>query len=319
MRKLSAIAAVLLVGMCLVCSCQQKPEKLRLLYWNIQNGMWDGQTDNYDRFVEFVKSKNPDICVWCEAQTIYLTGTAQGMPEKDRYLCDNWPQLAARYGHEYVYVSAHPDNYPQVVTSKYPIENVLRMDGRDSDTIVAHGASWSRIQVLDKTLNLVTLHTWPHAYSYQAEDREASASEGGGDIFRSKEMAYICRHTIETSKNAQDELWMMMGDFNSRSRMDNAFYRYPENDTRLLVHDYILEHTPYVDVIAREHPGEFIPTTAGASRIDFVYASPALYEKVRKAEVLRDYYLEPVKAEGISNFYYPSDHRPIMVDFDLGK
>ena len=28
-----------------------KPETLRLLYWNIQNGMWDGQNDNYDRFV----------------------------------------------------------------------------------------------------------------------------------------------------------------------------------------------------------------------------------------------------------------------------
>ena len=40
---------------------------LRLLHWNIQNGMWDGQNDNYDRFVEYVKSKDPDICVWCEA------------------------------------------------------------------------------------------------------------------------------------------------------------------------------------------------------------------------------------------------------------
>ena len=23
----------------------------RLLYWNIQDGMWDGQTDNFNRFV----------------------------------------------------------------------------------------------------------------------------------------------------------------------------------------------------------------------------------------------------------------------------
>ena len=25
----------------------------RLLYWNIQDGMWDGQTDNFNRFVGF--------------------------------------------------------------------------------------------------------------------------------------------------------------------------------------------------------------------------------------------------------------------------
>lgn len=41
--------------------CAEKEDKtLRLLMWNIQNGMWDGQNDNYDRFVEFVKSNDPD-------------------------------------------------------------------------------------------------------------------------------------------------------------------------------------------------------------------------------------------------------------------
>ena len=46
-----------------------------LLYWNIQNGMWDGQGDNYDRFVAWVKAQDPDICVWCEAASLYYTGT----------------------------------------------------------------------------------------------------------------------------------------------------------------------------------------------------------------------------------------------------
>ena len=54
--------------------CAEKEDKtLRLLMWNIQNGMWDGQNDNYDRFVEFVKSNDPDVCVWCEAQSIWKT------------------------------------------------------------------------------------------------------------------------------------------------------------------------------------------------------------------------------------------------------
>ena len=43
---------------------------LKILYWNIQNGMWSDQGNNYDNFVDFVKSEDPDICVWCEASPV---------------------------------------------------------------------------------------------------------------------------------------------------------------------------------------------------------------------------------------------------------
>ena len=39
---------------------------LRLLYWNIQNGMWSDQANNYNNFVAWVKKYDPDICVWCD-------------------------------------------------------------------------------------------------------------------------------------------------------------------------------------------------------------------------------------------------------------
>ncbi|MFR6415618.1 MAG: hypothetical protein ACLUNS_07750 [Alistipes shahii] len=107
---------------------------MRLLYWNIQNGMWSGQGDNYDKFVEWVRAYDPDVCVWCEAQSIYKTGTADKMDVADRYLVGNWGELAARYGHKYWYVGGHRDNYPQVITSKYPIENVERIVGSKSPT-----------------------------------------------------------------------------------------------------------------------------------------------------------------------------------------
>ena len=101
---------------------------------------------------------------------------------------------------------------------------------------------------------------------------------------------------------------MMMGDFNSRSRLDNRIYNYPDDDTRLLVHDYIAEHTPYVDVIAEKHPGEFHTTTHGQSRIDFVYCTQPLCERITRAEVIADDFTEPVRDPGkLSNFYHPSD------------
>ena len=235
--------------------------------------------------MEWVKEFDADVCVWCEAQSIYRSGTADRMPEADRYLVGNWGELAVRYGHKYWYVGGHRDNFPQVITSKYPIENVERIVGEEPDSVVTHG-------------------------------RDAHE----GDRYRRMEIEYICRHTIGTAPRAAEELWVMLGDNNSWSRLDNWFYKCPEDDPRLLTQDYVLEHTPYVDVIARQHPGRFQTTTHSEKRIDFVYCTPVLYDCVTRAEVVRDDYTEPVRdPKKLSNFWHPSDHRPIVVDFDLKK
>ena len=94
----------------MLAGCSGK-EPLRVLYWNIQNGMWDGQTDNYKRFTDWVAEQNPDICVWAESVSLYYSNTADPLPEEERYLPDGWQELAARYGHEYVYMGGHRDDY----------------------------------------------------------------------------------------------------------------------------------------------------------------------------------------------------------------
>ena len=310
----AALAAVMLFG------CTKPEDKtLRLINWNIQNGMWDGQNDNYDRFVNFVKAQDPDVCVWCEAQSIWKTDSDQAMAAEDRYLVHNWGELAARYGHKYWAVGGHRDNYPQVITSKYPINVVSKILGDESDVIVAHGAGWFTIEVNGKTLNIVSLHTWPHAYAYRAEDREASKAEKGGDKYRAKEIQYICEHTIGTVEGAEDQLWMMMGDFNSRSRVDNEQYGYAEDDPKFLVHDYIRANTPYMDVIKEKYPEEFKPTTGSkTSRIDYVYCTKPLYDRITYADVIWDDYTTPVRdPQKLSNFWRPSDHMPIIIDFDM--
>ena len=114
---------------------------------------------------------------------------------------------------------------------------------------------------------------------------------------------------------------MMMGDFNSRSRVDNDQYGYEDNDPRLLVHDYIKANTPYIDVIKAKHPNEFKPSIgAKSSRIDFVYCTPALYDRVVYADIIWDEYTTPVRdPQGLSNFWRPSDHLPLLVDFDMSR
>ena len=292
---------------------------MRLLYWNIQNGMWAGQEDDYAGFVDWVKSKSPDVCVWCEAESLYKTGTAEPLTRESRYLVKGWTELARRYGHDCVYVGAHRDDYPQVVTSRHPIENVRRITGGGEGIVVTHGASWSRVEVGGTFVNIVTLHTWPHKFAPGEARAFAEPDDGhAGDRYRRGEIEAICQSTIGTSADARNELWMMMGDFNSRSRVDNAVYQFPEDDPRLLVHDYIAAHTPYVDVVAAQHPGEFHSTMPHASRIDFVYCTPALYRHVKSARVENDAFTEPVKTD-LANFFRPSDHRPIVVDFDFSQ
>ena len=300
-------------------SCSSK-NTLRVLYWNIQNGMWDGQTDNYTRFTDWVASQNPDICVWCESVSLYYSNTDTPFPKEERYLPDGWSELAARYGHKYIYMGGHRDDYPQVITSKFPIENVKRIIGNGQDSVVTHGAGWAKVNFNGKQLNIVTLHTWPQKYSFgiPKEEREASKGENGGDKYRRMEMEYICKETISQSATTSGEYWMMMGDFNAKSRVDNWFYKWPEDTAAFLVHDYIIMNSPYVDVIKKQYPDEFFTTTGGKTRIDFFYTTPELYSKITEAAVISDDYTTPVRnPQKISNFWHPSDHRPILVQFEL--
>lgn len=188
-KSLTFIFSVLVLMLALPASGRD----LKVLYWNIQNGMWADQENNYDNFVEYVKSQDPDICVWCEAESRYRTGTNVKMTEYDEfYLPWNWDFLARRYGHQYVLVCGKRDTFPQVITSKYPVRIVKRVNGNGDDIIVVHGAGWAQVEVGGKEINIVTLHTWPQRYAYKAENQAESGKKQEGDVFRAKEMKYIC-------------------------------------------------------------------------------------------------------------------------------
>lgn len=310
MKKRFFLLLLLAIG----CSlAEAKP--IRLLYWNIQNGMWDDQPNHYDNFVKFVNEQHPDICVWCEAQSLYYDGTDTSYREwMERYLPSNWDELAARYGHSYVYLGGYRDSYPQVITSRYPIRNVKRLVGERPDSVVAHGAGWAQIDIKGKTYNIVTLHTWPQRFTFEAQNPTESAQKKEGDLYRRKELKYICDHTIATHPNAAQEYWMMMGDFNSKSPVDNFHYQWPSDTTAFYVHNYVREKTVYRDAVAEKHPGEFISSVCGDARIDFVYVTPKMLKCIRRADILNEGYPKNHKLP-ISNFCKPSDHLPILLEF----
>ena len=293
---------------------------LRLLYWNIQNGMWADQPNNYDNFVAWVKKYNPDICVWCESASIYKDRTGTSAAQADRFLPNGWPALAARYGHQHTAVGGWRDNYPQTVTSKYPVTSILKITNTDvSGKPIAHGAAIQEVNVNGRKLWFVTAHMWPQAYGFgvSSAGQEASKERHEGDYYREYEMNYIVAHTVNDSKYAAQQDWFLLGDFNSRSRLDNWFYQYAADNTALLTQDIVLNKTNLVDVIAQSHPGQFITSTMGSARIDYVYASPSVYAQVADAMILMDKWTSSVKSTWYPSFYDPSDHRPILIDLTI--
>lgn len=127
-------------------------------------------------------------------------------------------------------------------------------------------------------------------------------------------MDYIVKNTINSGKYTCDG-WVLLGDFNSRSRLDNGYYKYAEDNTLLITQDVVLHKTDLKDVIHETHPDAFIASTYGSARIDFVYLSPSLMPYVDKAIIVMDKWTDSKVSTYVSSFRDPSDHRPILVDF----
>ncbi|MBO4263643.1 MAG: hypothetical protein J5871_03060 [Bacteroidales bacterium] len=301
-----------------VVKTSEVPHKtLRLLYWNIQNGMWADQGNSYSNFVAWVKKYDPDVCVWCEAKTNYQTNSTSSISGTP-YLPDSWATLAKKYGHSYTAIGGYRDNFPQVVTSKTAITTVQKITTtNNSSKPIAHGAGHHRVTVGGRTIDIVTMHTWPQKYGFGVSGtsaQETSASKNEGDAYRKYEVDYVVGKTVNNSSYSSRKYWLMMGDFNSRSRVDNWYYNYETNSTLLDAQDVIINKTSLVDVIAKKYPGDFVSSTHGNARIDFVYASSAMYANIVNAAVIIDKWTTPVST-GLSNFWNPSDHRPILIDF----
>ncbi len=288
---------------------------LRVLLWNILAGMWCEQHNNYDNFVEWVKKYDPDICIWCESETIYYDDPSnETMPEAERYLPKHWGELSARFGHNYAVTGGDRDNYSQTVTSKYPITTIQKITDTDQKgKPISHGAGHFTIEVNGKKLNVVTLHMWPMAYAFGT-----STSNTEGDQYRAFEMQYIVDKTVNNATYSGEEYWLMAGDTNAHSPLDAWYYGYEDGDTRLLTHNVVRNQTNLKDVIGDRYPANhFLETYPTHNRIDFIYLSPAMFNSVENSIVLIVEWCRPRKDGNVRNWYAPADHRPVLVDLRL--
>lgn len=301
------------------------PAIVKILYWNIQCGMWTDQGNNYDNFVAWVKEKNPDICVWNEGETTFDTGVFDwNTRASEKYLPDHWAELAARYGHKYVMVN--PVDKGLVTTSKYPIEREKDIYPNRPKVEIRSGSTIYKFRIANEIYRFVTLHLWPQQYDpyVPVAQREQSRAANGGDYHRFKEIKTLCDTTINKRPDAAMENWIMLGDFNARSPLDNDVYRYAPDAPALKCISYVMNNTPYLDAVHEMHPKEFITSTYDYNhRIDYVFCTRQTMKKVVSADIIKDYYtkIRPMDDQYPGPFppRYPSDHYPIIVRIDTRK
>ncbi len=316
----------------------QSGDMLKVLSYNIQNGMWADQGNNYDNFVAFVNKHAPDICLWQEARTIYKTGTSTGFTTgtadklilaASNFLIDynhdlKWGHVAKRYGHTNWDYGAYQDNFPVVITttSAYPINLVqtlgARSKGTNKQTAVAevsHGGLHAKVD----GVNYINLHLWPQQYGRNVAeaDREASAANNEGHAYRKGELEYMFGKTVWNDKYSSETKWVMAGDFNSRSRLDENYYKYGLSSPLYWAQDVILDRTEFIDIMSVVF-GSTCPF--GSSRIDYVFASPEMMKRVVRIRFIdkEDEFTTREKPEGWP-FHKYSDHRPIIVEFDMSE
>ena len=258
-------------------------DTLKIVSYNILEGMKLDSDNNYENFVKWVTSQNPDILA---------------LEEANGFTDASLLELARRWGHAYAAISLKSDDrFPVALTSKYPIQVVSKIT-KD----VSHGCIHARVA----GVNIVVLHLWPQAYT-----RPGSA-EPDGNAYRLHEIRTYIDSTLH--KYPEETEWLMMGDFNAPSPLD-AQDLPTGMDFNYAVHQAILD-SGYKDAVRflnnkfmRSTPTLYNGWKGGTAkdkgrRIDFIYGSLPVVRNLIEARSVMDDFTDR-----------HSDHYPITVTF----
>lgn len=247
---------------------------MKIICYNILRGMERDTTADKSLFTNWLKLHDPDIVAIQEAAKC---------KQKDL------EELAHKYGHPYA-ILLKENNYCAAITSKYPITDVYRVIDN-----MHHGFIKAKIN----GYNVIVLHLCPFTYTKRREEIN------------------IVLQTIAASK--QKENWIVMGDFNSISPLDSMIYKngkYLANVKKLAkkysyhdnlidgekldfeVHKKILDFG-LLDALRIYNKNLIIPRS---SRIDFIYLSRNLKNKVSYSEIIKDDFTKKY-----------SDHLPLIL------
>ncbi|MBR6055159.1 MAG: hypothetical protein IKP46_07465 [Bacteroidales bacterium] len=243
--------------------------------------------------------------------------------------------------------------FPQVITSKYPVTTVKRLHNcavpGESNVSLTRGGGHFQITAYGKTVNIVSVHLWPFKYR---NNNETSKNNREGYSVQRRELSGALNETVTRTDCGDD--WLIMGDMNSVSPLDEeyltdiAYKEYVDHgDKWVETHRRVLRSPDRTDPtlngelmfgralfdMLREGEGSlytgsgrFTTSTGGQVRYDMMYGSESMRRRVdSNSMVLHDSfshtkstpYYDPNDDEKKPKI--PSDHMPILVEFDMSK
>jgi len=289
---------LLLAGLLALVGCVQREQQtdgtLKVISYNVYWGMRQDSTEGKSRFVEWIKSQDPDILALQE-----MNGFTQKALE----------ELADRYGHRYAHIVREPFadgsiSFPVAITSKYPIVNVRRVVENN-----IHGFIEAEIE----GLHFIVTHFHP----FSSEKRVGEI----GQILA----------TVKAKDPNMAKKWLFMGDLNSVSPLDKSEYAdnrlrdFIREDRKKRPHnenlkdnelDYTIQQSildfGFVDAFKAKNP-EFVASAPTKMfydqskfplRYDYLYISPNMEKDIVACDLIKD---------GFTDIY--SDHYPVVLVF----
>ena len=268
----------------------QESSPLRILTHNVWYG-FNKVPERKKTWISWIKEQQPDIVA---------------LQELNEYTGQKLAEDAERYGHTFS-VLLKEEGFPTGITSRYPINEIRR---------ITEGFHHGLIRVRIKQIYFYVIHL--HPSNFQT---------------RKKEISKIL-HDIE--ELPADSEVILVGDFNTFSPLDSAYYshgrlepffnnrdsQYNEKNLNHGKLDYtVIQEVMDFGLVDLEaslrsssyiFPGSF-PTLIekeGAHgdqrRLDYVFASKNLADKVTKAEII-----------STTTTLILSDHLPVLVEINL--
>ncbi|SKB39750.1 endonuclease/exonuclease/phosphatase family protein [Daejeonella lutea] len=267
-------------------SAQERP--LRLLTYNILQGMRLDSAAGKPKFTAWIKELDPDIIAMQE-----VTDFTQASLE----------ELARGYGHPYAVLLIEGEKYPVALTSKFPITNVQKVtDNMDRGMIQANIRGYS----------VGVLHLTPFDYRKAREEIAVVLAQVASSAATNKwilmgdfnslspqdSLNYKDGRIIQNLKNYEKN-------YPPRKKLDNG-----QIDYQVISHVLAAGFLDGLRLIRKDfvktvHPKAFEPKTGTdiTSRIDFIFVSRDLKNQVHSAKVVMDSFTDKY-----------SDHYPVFME-----
>jgi len=254
---------------------------LRVLSYNILEGMKTDKTQGKQEFVKWVKQQDPDVFAIQEANKF----TEQSLQE-----------LAEAYGHKYV-VLVKETGFPTAITSKYPIEQAQKYNDQ-----MTHGFIVSKI--LD--YNFVVLHLNPHSYLKKRQEIKTVLDTIKAKNIGNKLLVMGDFNSFSPLYKENFEDGIMLSSLRKSELNSNGKRKYlSDGEIDFEVQQAVL-NTDLVDIIYKfesENPDKAKQINPYKHKIDYIYCSKDIQSKVKSATFIQDAFTK-----------VHSDHLPIIIE-----